>query len=199
MTLPVYLGDSLQWNTEPFLADRDVLIEAPPDEATGAGAATLHFPAAVARDPALFDRVINRMLEMSAGSPPQPSPGLRAWLMQQGITDEPTRNVLAETYEQLAALRSEGRDHIWGFAARNLVRPVWLGQQDQRPDVLVGNPPWLSYRYHGFGDAGTVPRGVPGAGIWAGGRVATTARPVGILLRAVRRTLPASPAGGSRS
>ena len=147
ITLPVYLGDSLQWNTEPFLADRDVLIEAPPDEETGAGAAKLQFPAAVARNPALFDRVISRMLDMSAGSPPQPAPGLRAWLSQQGVTDEPTRNVLAETYEQLAALRQEGRNHIWGFAARNLVRPVWLGQQEQRPDVLVGNPPWLAYRF----------------------------------------------------
>ena len=173
VTLPIYLGDSLQWNTEPFLADRDVLIEAPPDQATGAGAATLHFPAAVARDPALFDRVINRMLEMSAGSPPQPSPGLRAWLMQQGITDEPTRNVLAETYEQLAALRSEGRDHIWGFAARNLVRPVWLGQGDQRPDVLVGNPPWLSYRYMDGGMQARFRAECQELGIWAGGRVAT--------------------------
>ena len=147
VTLPVYLGDSMQWNTEPFLADRDVLIEAPPDEATGADAATLHFPAAVARDPALFDQVINRMLEMSANSPPQPSSGLTAWLGREGINDEPTQQVLAETYEQLAALRQEGRNHIWGFAARNLVRPVWLGQQDQRPSVLVGNPPWLSYRF----------------------------------------------------
>ena len=173
VTLPVYLGDSMQWNTEPFLADRDVLIEAPPDEASGAGAATLHFPGSVARDPALFDRVINRMLEMSAGSPPQPSPGLRAWLNQEGITDEPTRDVLAKTYEQLAALRQEGRDHIWGFAARNLVRPVWLAQQEQRPDVLIGNPPWLAYR---FMDEETQVRfraECQELGIWAGGRVAT--------------------------
>ena len=147
VTLPVYLGDSLQWNTEPFMAHRDVLIEAPPDEATGAEAVTLQFPAAVARDPALFDRVINRMLDMSAGPPPQPSHGLRAWLTREGIDDDQTQQVLAETYEHLAALRSEGRDHIWGFAARNLVRPVWLGQQEQRPNVLVGNPPWLSYRF----------------------------------------------------
>ena len=173
VTLPVYLGDSLQWNTEPFLADRDVLIEAPPDEASGAGAVTLHFPAAVARDPSLFDRVINRMLEMGAGSPPQPSPGLRAWLNQQGITDEPTRNVLAETYEQLAELRSQGRDHIWGFAARNLVRPVWLAQKDQRPTVLVGNPPWLSYRFMDPEMQGRFRAESQELGIWSGGRVAT--------------------------
>ena len=173
VTLPVYLGDSLQWNTEPFLADRDVLIEAPPDEATGAGAATLHFPAVVARDPALFDRVVNRMLEMSA-TPPEPSPGLTAWLAREGVDDEPTQRVLAETYEQLAALRSEGRDHIWGFAARNLVRPVWLSQQEQRPDVLVGNPPWLSYRYMDEGMQARFRAECEELALWVGGNVATT-------------------------
>ena len=173
VTLPVYLGDSLQWNTEPFLADRDVLIEAPPDEASGAGAVTLHFPAAVARDPALFDRVINRMLEMSAGSPSPPSTGLTAWLGREGVTDEPTQSVLAETYEQLAALRSQGRDHIWGFAARNLVRPVWLGQQEQRPDVLVGNPPWLAYRFMDGETQARFRAECQELGLWAGGRVAT--------------------------
>ena len=171
--LPVYLGDSLQWNTEPFLADRDVLIEAPLDEASGAGAVTLHFPATVARDPALFDRVINRMLEMSAGSPPPPSTGLTAWLGREGVTDEPTQSVLAETYEQLAALRQQGRDHIWGFAARNLVRPVWLGQQEQRPDVLVGNPPWLAYRYMDEEMQARFRTECQELGLWAGGRVAT--------------------------
>ena len=173
ITLPVYLGDSLQWNTEPFLADRDVLIEAPPDEAGGAGAATLHFPAAVARDPALFDRVINQMLDMSASSPPEPSVGMRAWLGRQGVTDEPTQQVLAETYEQLAALRSEGRNHIWGFAARNLVRPVWLAQQEQRPDVLVGNPPWLSYRYMDMETQARFRSECEELDLWTGGRVAT--------------------------
>ena len=173
VTLPVYLGDSLQWNTEPFLADRDVLIEAPPDEGIGAGAATLHFPATVARDPALFDRVINRMLEMSASSPAQPSLGLGAWLQQEGISDEPTRNVLSETYEQLVTLRGQGRNHIWGFAARNLVRPVWLAQQEQRPDVLVGNPPWLSYRYMDGEMQARFRSECQELGIWAGGRVAT--------------------------
>ena len=173
VTLPVYLGDSLQWNTEPFLADRDVLIEAPPDEATGAGAATLHFPAVVARDPALFDQVINRMLEMSASSPPQPSAGLRAWLNQQEIADDQTRDMLAQTYDQLAALRQEGRNHIWGFAARNLVRPVWLSQQEQRPDVLVGNPPWLSYRYMDTETQARFRAKCEELGLWTGGRVAT--------------------------
>ena len=173
VTLPVYLGDSLQWNTEPFFADRDVLIEAPADEATGADAVTLHFPAAVARDPALFDRVITRMLEMSAGPSPQPSLGLRAWLNQQGLTNESTRRELTATYEQLATLRQEGRNHIWGFMARNLVRPVWLSQQEQQPDVLVGNPPWLSYRYMDEEMQTRFRSQCEQMHLWTGGRVAT--------------------------
>ena len=173
VTLPVYLGDSLQWNTEPFLADRDVLIEAPPDDETGAKGETLHFPGTIARDPALFDRVISQMLEMSARESPQPPAGLEVWLRREGVTDEPTQALLAKTYEQLAALRSQGRDHIWGFAARNLVRPVWLSQQDQRPHVLIGNPPWLSYRYMDRDMQARFRAECQELGLWAGGRVAT--------------------------
>ena len=172
VTLPVYLGDSLQWNTEPFLADRDVLIEAPPDDETGAKGETLHFPATVARDPALFDRVISQMLEMSARGP-QPAVGLKAWLGHQGITDSPTQELLADTYGQLAELRSQGRDHIWGFAARNLVRPVWLSQQNQRPHVLVGNPPWLAYHFMDDKTQARFRTECQELGIWVGAQVAS--------------------------
>ena len=173
ISIPVYLGDSLQWNTEPFLADRDVLIAAPADDVTGAKGETLHFPAAVARDPALFDRVINRMLQMSANSPPQPAEGLKAWLVREGLTDAPTQNALVETYERLVSLREQGRDHIWGFVARNLVRPVWLSQQEQRPDVLVGNPPWLAYRYMDDAMQARFRAECAELTLWAGGNVAT--------------------------
>lgn len=173
VNLPVYLGDSLQWNTEPFLADRDVLIEAPADAETGAKGETLHFPAAVARDPALFDSVINRMLRMSAEHPPQPADGLKAWLARENMADTRTQETLAETYERLAALREQGRNHIWGFAARNLVRPVWLSQQEQRPDVLVGNPPWLAYRYMEGAMPARFRAECTELGLWTGGNVAT--------------------------
>lgn len=173
VALPVYLGDSLQWNTEPFLADRDVLIAAPPDEESGAQGETLHFPATVARDPALFDQVISRMLEMSANAPAQAAPGLLTWLQAQGVEDAPTLDLLRDTYERLSTLRSQGRDHIWGFAARNLVRPVWLSQQDQRPDVLIGNPPWLAYRYMDDETQTRFREECRELRLWAGGKVAT--------------------------
>lgn len=147
LTIPVYMGDSLQWNTQGFLAEREVLIKVP-DRGL-----FLDFPFEVARDPALFDAVIERMLDLSKQN--ASSDGLRAWLERIYHLGAATIEKLAQTYETLRQLHRDGRDHIWGFVARNLVRPVWLAQQDQRADVVIGNPPWLPYR---FMDQGTQER-----------------------------------------
>jgi hypothetical protein len=47
----------------------------------------------------------------------------------------------------MCELHESGRDHIWGYYVRNLVRPAWLGLPQNRVDILIGNPPWLSYRF----------------------------------------------------
>ena len=41
-------------------------------------------------------------------------------------------------------LHDEGRNHIWAYYTRNLVRPVALSRR--KVDVIVGNPPWVIYR-----------------------------------------------------
>jgi SAM-dependent methyltransferase len=165
LTIPVYMGDSLQWNTQGFLAEREVLIEVPE------GGELLEFPFEVARDPGLFDTVIGRMLELSSqGAPPD---GLKAWLERTYHFDVATMDKLAETYKTLQQLHRDGRDHIWGFVARNLVRPVWLSQEDQRADVVIGNPPWLSYRYMDRGTQKRFREECQHRGLWVGGKVAT--------------------------
>ena len=40
-------------------------------------------------------------------------------------------------------LHNEGRNHIWAYYTRNLVRPVALHRS--KVDVVIGNPPWLNY------------------------------------------------------
>ena len=55
--------------------------------------------------------------------------------------------VLAQTYRRLHALKQAGRNGIWPFVLRNLIRPVWLSRPDQRADVVIGNPPWVAYRH----------------------------------------------------
>ena len=165
VAIPVYLGDSLQWNTRGFLAERDVLIEVPD------GGPILEFPFAVARDPALFDAVIARMLELSERN--ASAEALVSWLRRKHKLDEPTAAVVAGTYENLRVLRAARRNHIWGFVARNLVRPVWLSQAEQRADVVVGNPPWLPYRFMSEATQTQFRQECQRRGIWAGGRVAT--------------------------
>lgn len=61
--------------------------------------------------------------------------------------DDGDRPVVQENYRLLCRLHDEGRNHIWSYYVRNLARPVWLSQPGNRVDVLVGNPPWLSYRH----------------------------------------------------
>ena len=164
-TIPVYLGDALQWNTRGFLAEREVLIEVPD------GGELLEFPYEVAGDPSLFDAVIDRMLTLSRDdASPQ---GLSAWLERIPHIAPMTVGKLTATYETLRQLHRAGRNHIWGFVARNLVRPVWLSQEEQRADVIVGNPPWLAYRHMDRGNQSRFKEESSRRNLWAGGKVAT--------------------------
>jgi hypothetical protein len=36
------------------------------------------------------------------------------------------------------------RDTVWGFIRKNTFRPAYLRRQ--KVDVIIGNPPWLSFR-----------------------------------------------------
>ncbi len=164
MSIPVYLGDSLQWNTRGFLAEREVLIEVPE------GGPVLEFPFAVARDPALFDAVIRRMLALSEEEAPREA--LEAWLRREHSVDDHTIGVLTQTYADLRELRSKGQNHIWGFVARNLVRPVWLSQHSERADVVVGNPLGLRMGSCLRRSASVSGQNARSRGMWVGGRFA---------------------------
>src|SRR6185312_15429323 len=54
---------------------------------------------------------------------------------------------LGKTYVTFDRLRKEGRDTIWAYVARNLSRPLFLSSGDGWAHVVVGNPPWLAFRY----------------------------------------------------
>lgn len=161
ISLPVYLGDSLQWNTEAMLVSRTVRIDVPDGP-------SLHFPWAVTQDPGRFDQVVETMLELSeADAGPEV---LQGWLASRGIGDDSDRRVLVDTYGHLRQLRRDERNHIWGYVARNLARPIWLSGEDQRAHVLVGNPPWLSYRHMSEEMQEQFRSESIRLGIWVGGR-----------------------------
>ncbi|MBI4296146.1 MAG: N-6 DNA methylase, partial [Chloroflexi bacterium] len=163
--IPVYLGDSLQWNTRGIMAERDVLIEVPGSKEL------LEFPFEITRDPSLFDAVIGRMMELSQQDAPGDS--LAALLEREYHLSGKAIEIASKSYETLHELHRNQRDHIWGFVARNLVRPVWLAQNGQKSDVVIGNPPWLSYRFMDSDMQRRFRRECQEFGLWMGGKVAT--------------------------
>ena len=87
------------------------------------------------------------------------------------ITDPGERRTLDKTIAAMQHLHSEGRNHIWAYYTRNLVRPVALSQA--KVDVIVGNPPWLIYRNTASTLRDELERQSRSLyGIWAGGKYA---------------------------
>ena len=69
----------------------------------------------------------------------------------------------------MQGLHAEGRNHIWAYYTRNLVRPVALSRR--KVDVIVGNPPWLIYRNTACTLRTELERQSKDSyGIWVGGR-----------------------------
>lgn len=146
ITVPVYLGDSVQWHQRSDLFSSENLVVATSNEEK-LFEAELIFPDRLLDDAAKFDRLVKDLADL-ASKPRQPGqvPSLGAVFNRLGIRteDQPT---IESTFAVMCQLHDEGRDHIWSYYVRNLARPVWLAKQKNRVDVLVGNPPWLAYRH----------------------------------------------------
>ena len=93
-------------------------------------------------------------------------------LDDHNIVDPDERETLTDTIAAMQSLHSEGRNHIWAYYTRNLVRPVALSRS--KVDVIVGNPPWLNYNQTvNILRAELERQSKDVYGIWAGGRYAT--------------------------
>lgn len=168
VTVPVYLGDSLQLHTDNgnLLGEKQITLEVP--SSAGGRHRLLQFPRSLVDQGDWFDETMLRLAEaISSGHSGQLA------LDDAAIPDGPERDILEKTVNELEQLHTEGRDHIWAYYTRNLVRPVWLATEDGRVDAVVGNPPWLTYsRSHS-----TLRTALEGQSknlyrIWAGGRYA---------------------------
>jgi len=149
LTVPVYLGDAIQWEQhDDLLTEGIVRIPTSGEDLTGEGeqgllySDDLLFPNSLLDDAGAFDRLVSRMADAAVNARPSDKNGplVEPILSSMGILDV-DRPVLRETF---GTLRHLG-DTIWAYYARNLVRPMWLAQEEHRVDVIVGNPPWLRY------------------------------------------------------
>lgn len=173
LSVPVYLGDSVQWNQEANLFTADALtIETSSSPAT-LFAEPLRFPRRLLDDPVAFDRLVEELAQKAADRKPKSKPPpLKAFFRRYGISDGEGA-VLSETLRTMCDLHDAGRDHIWGYFTRNLARPVWFARPENAVDVLIGNPPWLSYRFMTESMQATFRQMTTERGMWAGASVAT--------------------------
>ncbi|MCQ4617684.1 SAM-dependent DNA methyltransferase [Corynebacterium sp. CCUG 59401] len=170
MAIPVYLGDSLQWEQNRDLFSREgslTISTAGTDLVEGEGGGVLFdddlvFPESVVDDVTTFDSLIAEMADEAlahsklidiASLPKRKQESRRTKrekvtpiLLRHGIEEKTEEfDTLVRTFDTLEALARSGRDHIWSYYARNLVRPAWLSRPQNRVDVLIGNPPWLRF------------------------------------------------------
>ena len=100
----------------------------------------------LASDLNLFERALD---ELNRGLDTLAEPeAIRDAIARAGATAEDAA-LLGRTFAQLKQLYLDGRNHIWTFVLRNLLRPVWLSHPDHRADVLIGNPPWIDEQLMG--------------------------------------------------
>ena len=154
LTVPVYLGDALQWNSREFMNVRDLEIVVPApkdsrDRGTTSGSESeearviLRFPSSLASEPGRFDAVLDALLKLAEANAPVDR--LNDTRKLHRVAPGTDTDMLRDSYSALCMLHKQRRNHIWGYVARNLSRPIWLATEAQKADVVVGNPPWLAY------------------------------------------------------
>lgn len=156
--VPIHLGDSIQWY-QPADHEQDIIkidtdgsdltLQQPAETPLFDIGRVLAFPLATFTDPGDFDRLVSTMTDRAKSYTDRAGrrPTVDGILRNFGIPQGPDWDTLTETFNLLCDLNAEGRDSIWGYFVRNQVRPLWLSMENRRADVLVGNPPWLAYRY----------------------------------------------------
>ena len=163
IAVPVYLGDALQlrFSAGDLFAEHQVRIEVEDEENT-----SLTLPVSLVERPDTFDPLMG---DIAAAIEQGNDPSIA--LADHDIP-ESERGPMRETIAAMQRLHAEGRNHIWAYYTRNLVRPVALSRS--KVDVIIGNPPWLTYNKTVSTLRTTLERHSKEVyDIWEGGRYAT--------------------------
>ena len=171
--VPVWLGDSVQWRTagSSLWAHDGLMISV--DDDVELWASSLYFPSRLLNDAAAFDRLVEELAHRAATREPGSTPPSLATTFSRFAVHPADQDAVQTTFATMCRLQDEGRDHVWSFYVRNLARPLWLSQTDNRVDCIVGNPPWLAYRFMTIEMQVAFREMSEERGLWAGASVAT--------------------------
>lgn len=147
VALPIYLADSIRLPQMEGQMEMGVPLPGFKLEIDGK---RIIIPEVLIHDPHLYDEAIETSKEFA-----------RDFAGKQGGDEKTFVNFLGRTSPRIAAnealskalynlavamkeLIEERRDSIWAFILKNLYKPLFLKGNF---DIVLGNPPWLSYRY----------------------------------------------------
>lgn len=175
ITIPVYVGDSVQFrdsDASVFGGDDALVVHIAVSE-DSLDRKTLRFPESIVDDLQVFYRLISDLVDLACDREPGSDVADPKMLLDRYALEGIAREMVRETYEELASLNDDGRNHIWAYYVRNLSRPRWLSRESRRVDCIVGNPPWLPYRKMTSEMSLQFRNLSSERGLWSGGNVAT--------------------------
>ncbi len=173
--VPVFLGDSLQWrDSDDLFTPKELAV---PISDSGqlftTEKSSFRFPNSLLEDAQRFDALVTELSDLATDRPPGSIPPSIAGLLKRHTMSKQAQGIVETTYQTLCGLHDDGRDHIWSYFIRNLVRPSWLTRSENKVDALVGNPPWLAYRFMPGPMQEVFKKLSETRGLWQGAKVAT--------------------------
>ena len=157
LSIPVYLGDSIQLNqATSVLSTAGVTIHT--TDGLEFFARELNFPESVVADASRFDPLVDELATKAArrladGKPP----AIAQTMTNFGITHDVDRAMIESTYHVLCHLHDSHRDHIWGYYVRNLARPLEFTRAAHRVDPARRQPAVAALQRDDCGHTGAVP------------------------------------------
>ncbi|MEN3331474.1 MAG: hypothetical protein V7641_839 [Blastocatellia bacterium] len=148
--VPVYLADSLFLPRE---VSQMSFGEVPGYEIRFGKDSKVSIPEELVQTPELFDPAIAASAQIAldhAKTNKESEKSLQAYLKQavpeliEHKDSDAMVTALWSFTKELSSLIKKKEDTIWAFIVRNSYRPAMFRE---RFDYIVGNPPWLSYRY----------------------------------------------------
>ena len=196
LSVPIYLGDSLGWDQAEDILSVDMLI-IPTETGDQLFSAPLRFPDHLLDDAARFDDLVEQLVDEAGRAAGTAVNSLSAGAVRRLALSAADLPMMNENFGRLKQLHQDNRNHVWSYYVRNVSRPAWLSREENRVDVLIGNPPWLSYRHMTRSMQGEFRTMARARGFWHRENTATNQDLAGLFVaRAVERYLKSGGAMG---
>jgi hypothetical protein len=154
ITIPVYMGDSIRLPKEVETLEEGVvayIVEGPKDK-------RFFIPRIIAENAEAHDEVIQVIRDYVKNVKKLEKEQfinfleLRAQIFAKILEKKPkiqnaVFSSLFKTASSMWELEKDERDTVWAFILMNIFKPLFFFLRDKKFDLIIGNPPWLSYRY----------------------------------------------------